>query len=101
MTLSRRCATAVAVVTVAGPLTHSTCGYPSSGGAVRRHALPPARTCRAARSPEVRAKSPGARLRADADPAGTVASAEPVNSRERPGLRKSWTWAAHSPRVAR
>ncbi|PSL56298.1 hypothetical protein B0I31_10347 [Saccharothrix carnea] len=104
MTLSRRCATAVAVVTVAGPITHSTCGYRSSSGAVHRHVPPPARTHRAARPPEFRVKSPGAWLRADADPARggpAEACAEPVNPRERPGLRNTWTWPVHSPRVAR
>lgn len=101
MTLSRRCATAVAVVTVAGPITHPTCGYRPSDGAARRHAPPSARTRRAPSSPEVRTQSPGARLRVEADPTGTTASAEPVNSRERPGLRKSWTRAVHSLRVSR
>jgi len=101
MTLSRRCATAVAVVTVAGPITHPTCGYRPSDGAAHRHVPPSARTRRATRSTKVYTKSPGARLRDEADPTGTAASAEPVNSRERPGLRNSWTRAVHSLRVAR
>ena len=86
MTPTRRCATALA----AGPLTHPTCGYPVRSA--RSYATGP---------PEARTQSPGARLRAAADPAATVTSAEPVNSRTRPGLRKTWTWAVHSPRVAR
>lgn len=104
MTLSRRCATAVAVATVAGTVTHPTCEYRPSGGFAhrpRRGTPSPGPTRRAARPAEPRTQSPGDRLLAEPDPAGTAASAEPVKSIARPGLRKSWTWTARSPRVAR
>ena len=101
MTLSRRCATAVAVATVAGPLTHPTCGYRPSDGAAHHHVPPAVRARRGAGSIKVYTKSPGARLRVEEDHTGPAASAEPVNSRERPGLRNCWTRAVHSLRVAR
>ena len=80
MTLSRRCATAVAAATVAGPTTHPTCGYRPAAGAARRHVPPSARTRRVAGSSTLCAKSPGARLRAAADPTGTTAPAGPTTA---------------------
>lgn len=100
MTLTRRCAAAAAVVTVAGRVAHSTSADVGPTGAVPRHVPPLTRTHR---TPGPHTQSPGARSRAAADPstAATAPCAEAVNSRERPGLRKSWTWVVRSPRVTR